>query len=283
MLFDDSPPTPLDYFATLVQSDAHFPLLEAAASIAQDEYPELDLQQVLGEVDQVQARLQRRISRNASALQRLRQLNQFFFAELGFGGNANNYYDPENSFLHHVLATRRGIPVSLAVLWLELAQGAGLQVRGVGFPGHFMVKVVLPTGQVVIDPLTGQSLGREELLERLEPYHDERGLVPDEMPLSLYLQAATPRDVVARMLRNLKEIYGAQHDAERLLAVQDRLVVLLPRVWEERRDRGLLYAAQGEPARAVADLEAYLAHAPGSEDAAEVAERLRALRRIVGQ
>ena len=85
------------------------------------------------------------------------------------------------------------------------------------------------------------------------------------------------------MLRNLKEIYGAQRDGERLLAVQDRLVVLLPRVWEERRDRGLLYAAQGEPARAVADLEAYLAHAPGSEDAAEVAERLRALRRIVGQ
>ncbi len=283
MLFDDSPPTPLDYFATLVQSDAHFPLLEAAASIAQDEYPELDLQQVLGEVDQVQARLQRRISRNASALQRLRQLNQFFFAELGFGGNANNYYDPENSFLHHVLATRRGIPVSLAVLWLELAQGAGLQVRGVAFPGHFMVKVVLPNGQVVIDPVTGQSLGREELLERLEPYQYERGLVPDDMPLSLYLQAATPRDIVARMLRNLKEIYGAQRDGERLLAVQDRLVVLLPRMWEERRDRGLLYAEHGEPARAVADLEAYLAHAPGSKDAAEVAERLRALRRIVGQ
>lgn len=283
MLFDDSPPTPLDYFATLVQSDAHFPLLEAAASIAQDEYPELDLQQVLGEVDQVQARLQRRISRNASALQRLRQLNQFFFAELGFGGNANNYYDPENSFLHHVLGTRRGIPVSLAVLWLELAQGAGLQVRGVAFPGHFMVKVVLPNGQVVIDPVTGQSLGREELLERLEPYQYERGLVPDDMPLSLYLQAATPRDIVARMLRNLKEIYGAQRDGERLLAVQDRLVVLLPRMWEERRDRGLLYAEHGEPARAVADLEAYLAHAPGSKDAAEVAERLRALRRIVGQ
>lgn len=288
MPFSYSLPTPLDYFAALVHSDAHFPLLEAAASIAQDEYPELDLQQVLGEVDQVQARLKRRIPANASPLQRLRQLNQFFFTELGFGGNANNYYDPENSFLHTVLTTRRGIPVSLAVLWLELAHASGLRARGVAFPGHFMVKVVLPNGQVVIDPLTGQSLGREELLERLEPYPYARKLSEDDMPLGLYLQAAMPRDIVARMLRNLKEIFRAQQDWERLLAVQNRLVVLLPQVWQERRDRGLLHADHGDPAQAIADLEAYLAHVPdktteqNARETAAIAERLHALRRSVG-
>ena len=137
-------PTSLEYFASLVQSDDHFPLLEAAASLAQDEYPELDVQQLLGDMDQLLARIQRRLPADAPALQRLRTLNQFFFTDLGFGGNVNNYYDPENSYLNAVLCTRRGIPISLAVLWMELAQGLGLHVRGIAFPGHFMVKVLLP-------------------------------------------------------------------------------------------------------------------------------------------
>ena len=144
-----SAPTALEYFATLVQSDEHFPLLEAAACVAHDEYPELDVQQLLGDVDQLQARLRRRLAPDAASLQRLQVLNQFFYGDLGFGGNVNNYYDPENSYLNAVLRTRRGIPVSLAVLWMELAQGLGLQVRGVAFPGHFMVKALLPQGQAV--------------------------------------------------------------------------------------------------------------------------------------
>ncbi len=146
-----SVPTSLEYFASLVQSDDHFPLLEAAASLAQDEYPEFDTQQLLGDVDQLLARIQRRLPADAPALQRLRTLNQFFFVDLGFGGNVNNYYDPENSYLNAVLRTRRGIPISLAVLWMELAQGLGLHARGVAFPGHFMVKVLLPKGQVVLE------------------------------------------------------------------------------------------------------------------------------------
>ena len=116
-------PTPLAYFANLVESDEQFPLLEAAACLAQDEYPELDVQRVLGDVDQLLARLKRRLPADASALQRLRLLNQFFFRELSFGGNLNDYYDPDNSYLNAVLRTRRGIPITLAVIWLELAQG----------------------------------------------------------------------------------------------------------------------------------------------------------------
>ena len=273
-------PTPLEYFRMLVQSDEQFPLLEAAASIAQDEYPDLDLQVVLGDVDQLLARLKRRIPADAAALQRLRTLNQFFFRDLSFGGNVNDYCDPDNSYLNVVLRTRRGIQISLAVLWIELAQGIGLHARGVCFPGHFMVKVNLPKGQVVIDPFTGQSLSREELSERLEPYKRRSGLVDEfEVPLGLYLQAAPPRDIVARMLRNLKEIHRAQEDWQRVIAVQNRLLILLPDAWAEYRDRGLAHAEQGHSQRAVEDLETYLVHAQDALDIDAIADRVADLRR----
>ena len=169
------PPTPLEYFATLVADDDAFPLLEAAASLAQDEYPDLDVQQVLGDVDQLVARLKRRMPPDAAALHKLRALQQFFYRDMSFAGNANNYYDADNSYLNAVLRTRKGIPISLAIVWLEVAQSIGLNARGVSFPGHFMIKVTLPRGQVVIDPLTGQSLSREEHSERIEPYKRRSG------------------------------------------------------------------------------------------------------------
>ena len=218
-------PTPLAYFASLVQSDDGFPLFEAAASLAQDEYPDLDVQQVLGEVDQMLARLKRRIPPDAAPMHRLRLLNQFFFTTLGFGGNVNNYYDPENSFINVLLRARRGIPITLAVLWLELAQGLGLSAQGVGFPGHFMMKISLPRGQVVMDPMDGKSLSREQLAERLEPFRRRSGLDvssgldDDDAPLGLYLQASPSRDIIARMLRNLKEIHKTQEDWPRLIGV----------------------------------------------------------------
>jgi regulator of sirC expression with transglutaminase-like and TPR domain len=280
MLLNLTAPTPLEYFGALVQSDDHFPLLEAAVSLAQDEYPDLDVQQVLGDVDQLFARLKRRLPADAAPLQRLRALNQFFFRDLSFGGNVNDYCDPDNSYLNVVLRTRRGIQISLAVLWIELAQGLGLHARGVCFPGHFMVKVNLPKGQVVIDPFTGQSLSREELAERLEPYKRRSGLVDEfEVPLGLYLQAAPARDIIARMLRNLKEIHHAQEDWQRLIAVQDRLVILLPDAWAEYRDRGLAHAEQGHTGMAVVDLETYLVHAQDALDIDAIADRVADLRR----
>ena len=273
-------PSPLQYFSSLVQSDAHFPLLEAAVSLAQDEYPELDVEEVLGDVDQLLARLKRRLPLDAPELQRLRALNQFFFRDLGFGGNINDYYDPDNSFLNTVLRTRRGIPITLAVLWLELAVGVGLNARGVAFPGHFMVKVNLPKGQVVIDPFNGQSLSREELTERLEPFRQRSPISEEfEVPMGLYLQSAPPRDIIGRMLRNLQEIHKTQEDWPRLIAVQDRLIVLQPDAWTEYRDRGLAWAAQGDVAYAVADLEMYLAHAEEALDIDSIAERVAQLRR----
>jgi regulator of sirC expression with transglutaminase-like and TPR domain len=280
MLLNLSAPTPLEYFGSLAQSDDQFPLLEAAVSIAQDEYVDLDVQQVLGDVDQLLARLKRRLPADAAPLQRLRALNQFFFRDLSFGGNVNDYCDPDNSYLNVVLRTRRGNQITLAVLWIELAQGLGLHARGVCFPGHFMVKVNLPKGQVVIDPFTGQSLSREELAERLEPYKRRSGLVDEfEVPLGLYLQAAPARDIIARMLRNLKEIHNAQEDWQRLIAVQDRLVILLPDAWAEYRDRGIAHAEQGHTELAVVDLETYLVHAQDALDIDVIADRVANLRR----
>ncbi|BCO27751.1 hypothetical protein MIZ03_2640 [Rhodoferax lithotrophicus] len=281
-------PTPLEYFAALVQADTDFPLLEAAITLAQDEYPELNVQQVLGDVDQLLARLTRRLPTDAGPLQRLRTLNQFIYRDLNFAGNFNNFTDPDNSFVHVVLRTRLAIPISMAVIWLELAQGIGLKARGVGFPGHFLVKVHLTEGQVVIDPLTGQSLSREELAERLEPYRHLSGL-DDELdaPLGLYLQAAQPRDIIARMLLNLKQIHAVQEDWARLIAVLDRLIVLLPQDWTAYRDRGLAQAEMGRTGHALEDLDTYLAntqseaHSGLFPDRAAIARRVADLRRTI--
>jgi len=271
-------PTALQYFAALVAEDAGFSLLEAAVAVAHAEYPQLDAQGVLQQLDTLAERLRRRLPADAGALQRLRLLNRYFFQELGFAGNVNNYYDPRNSYLPEVLKTRRGIPITLALLYVELATQVGLTASGVSFPGHFLVKVRMPRGEVVIDPFNGQSLSREDLDERLQPYRRQHGLEGEfEAPLGLFLQSAPPRDVLARLLRNLKEIHRSAEDWLRLIAVLDRLVILLPQAWEERRDRGLAHAELGQQAAATADLAVYLAHRPDAEDAAALRRRMAEL------
>ena len=271
-------PTALQYFASLVAEDQGFALFEAAIAVAQDEYPGLDPQGVLAQVDALAERLKGRVPADAVVLQKLRFLNRYFFQDLGFAGNVNDYYDPRNSYLHEVLVMRRGIPITLALLYIELATQIGLRARGVSFPGHFLVKLRAGKGEVVIDPLSGQSLSRSDLEERLLPYRRSRGLTGEfEMPLGLFLQAAAPRDMIARLLRNLKEIHLGAKDWSRLLAVCQRLVVLLPQAWDERRDRGLVHAELGDHEAAVLDLQAYLQHQPDADDAAPLRERLRDL------
>lgn len=273
-------PTALQYFAALVADDASFSLTEAAVSVAQDEYPQLDPQAVLADLDALADRLKRRLPADVAPMQKLRLLNRYFFQELGFAGNVNDYYDARNSYLPEVLRTRRGIPITLALVYIEIAGQLGLVAHGVSFPGHFLVKLSLPRGEVVIDPFSGHSLSREDLDERLAPYRRQRGLVGEfEAPLGLFLQAAPPRDVIARLLRNLKEIHRSADDTPRLLSVLDRLVVLLPEAWEERRDRGLARAELGRPQEAAHDLAAYLDHRPDAEDAPALRRRLAELRR----
>jgi regulator of sirC expression with transglutaminase-like and TPR domain len=289
MDFASRSPTPLEYFASLVRDDEGLPLLEAAVCIAQDEEPSLDVARVLDDVERMLRRVRLRLTADADDLTRLAVLTQVFYKELGFGLNANDYYAPENSYVHEVLRTRRGIPVSLAVIWLELAQGLGLRAQGVPFPGHFLVKITLEAGLVVMDPLSGQSLGLDSLAERLAPFRQGTDrmagadLDEGETPLGLYLQACPPRDLLARMLRNLKEILRSQEDWPRLLAVMDRLVVLLPGDIQERRDRGLVHAELGHAGQALSDLQAYLEAEPLAADHGALQARMREISDAAGQ
>ncbi len=261
-------PTALQYFAALVAEDEGFPLLEAALALAQDDLPQLDVQGELAAIDALGLHLVQRVPADAVPLQRLRMLNRYFFHELGFAGNVNNFYDRRNSLLPVVLQTRRGIPISLALLYIELAAQAKLQAVGIAFPGHFLVKVHLHQGEVVIDPCSGRSLSREVLEDRLLPFRQRQHLAAeDEAPLGLYLQAALGRDVIARMLRNLKEIHRSVLDWERLAQVQQRLVILLPQAWDEYRDLALALAELGCHAAATVALQTYLKHRPRAVDA----------------
>lgn len=274
-----APTSAFEYFASLVAEDEHFPLLEAAAAVGLDDDPLLDVEAVLAEVDGMAERLRRRLPSDAGAVQRLRALNRYFFKELGFSGNVNDYYAAENSLIHRVLSTRRGIPISLALLYIELAGHIGLQARGVSFPGHFLVKLRMPAGEVVMDPFSGHSLSREALDERLEPFRQRQGLVGDfETPLGLFLQSTEPRYILARLLNNLKALYRERQDWPRLLGIQERLVALLPQAWEERRDRGLVLAELGLDEPAQSDLGAYLAHMPNAADAPLMQARIELMR-----
>jgi regulator of sirC expression with transglutaminase-like and TPR domain len=268
-------PTPLGYFATLVADDDSLNLLEAAVSLAQDDEPQLDVQAVLARVDELGRRLRQRLAPETVPAERLRQLTRFFHGELGFAGNLNNYYAAENSYLHRVLETRRGIPISLAVLLLELAEHAGLRAAGVPFPGHFLLKCRMGMGEIVIDPFTGSPMSSTRLEELLAVYRHGSELPADlDLPLEFFLRAATKRQILARMLRNLKEVHRAARDLPRQLAVHHRLVVLLPDDAAERRDRGLVLEALGEHDAAAEDLGVYLSRQPDAPDAAA----LRSLR-----
>lgn len=274
-------PTALDYFAALVAEDASLPVLEAAIAVAQDDEPDLDVQGELARIDALADRLRARVPPDAAPLQRLRLLNPYFFGELGFAGNVNDYYDPRNSSVPTVLRTRRGIPITLALLYIELAGQIGLKAHGVSFPGHFLIKVQMPRGEVVVDPFSGQSLGREALDERLLAFRQERGLVgDDEMPLALFLQPAAPREIVARLLGNLKVLHRAAGRWNRLLPVMRRLVILLPQDWDEHRDLALALAQVGQHAQAVDELALYLRHRPEASDVPALRRQADAWRRL---
>jgi len=267
-------PTPLEHFATLVAEDEGLNLLEAAASLAQDEEPHLDIQAVLARVDELGRRLRERLPAETVPAERLRQLTRFFHGELGFAGNLNNYYAAENSYIHRVLETRRGIPITLAVLLLELAEHAGLRASGVAFPGHFLVKCRMGLGEIVIDPFTGSPMSSTRLDELLAVYRQGSELPSDlELPLEFFLRAASKRQILARMLRNLKEVHRAARDLPRQLAVHHRLVVLLPDDAAERRDRGLVLEALGNAVAAVDDFGFYLSRQPDAPDASAVQAR----------
>lgn len=223
------PVSELDYFRTLVADPARTPLFEAAASIAQDEHPGLDLQSVLSNIDALGQVLAERCRDASTELKRLQTTTTFFYRELGFSGNVDGYYDPQNSYLHKVLETRRGIPITLALIYIELAGIVGLNAEGIGFPGHFLIKVNLHEGPVVLDPFTGISLSKEDIVERLGPFSKSLGLDSETaIPIAKFLRAASTQEILLRMLRNLREIFRQQGQPQKLKRVLERTLILDP-------------------------------------------------------
>jgi len=252
-------------------------LARACLMIAQDAYPRLDVDRYLGDIERMAIRLRARIPQSGQPEERVVALNQFLYGDLGFWGNTDDYYDPRNSYLNEVLERRTGIPITLSIVYLEVGRRIGLRLQGVSFPGHFLVKLRLKKGELVLDPFTGgEPRSESDLRSRLE-----QALTPErprQLDLDRYLAPATPRDIVARVLRNLKGIYTKDGKLERALAVMQRLLLVLPESAEELRDRGLIYAQLECFRPAVADLQSYLRRSPEAADASDIHAKVVELR-----
>jgi regulator of sirC expression with transglutaminase-like and TPR domain len=255
----------VDFRQYAARPDDRLDLLTGALLIARDAHPGLDFQAQSDKLDQLAAPLRKRhISELPAALQ-ARAIGDHLFIRNGFRGDAENYYDTRNSFLNDVLERKAGIPISLTVLFVEVARRAGVTARGVGFPGHFLARVEDADGSVIVDPFAGgATLTRRDLVELLKR-------VAGKMKFQEGMLEPTPvRHIIARMLMNLRGIYAAQGDYPRLLLVLDRLIDLMPDVTDELRDHGYLCAKLGAPRAAIENLQRYLGVLPNAGDVVEV-------------
>lgn len=251
-------------------SDIHLP--EAALLVASYRYPDLDVQHYLGELDALGETLRRRVSPAAQASDRIVALNQFLFGDLGFAPNADDYYDPRNSFLNDVLDRRVGIPITLSLVYMEIGRRVGLPLQGVCFPGHFLVKCKVSDGLVVLDPYSGGiSLGLADLQRRLR---EVRGGEVSRAIIAGLLVAASNKEILLRVLRNLKAIYLRGHQLEDALAIMDWIVGAAPDQAAEIRDRGMVYQELDCFRAATADFSRYLEIEPSCVDAEDIRQRL---------
>ncbi|MFN2643677.1 MAG: SirB1 family protein [Burkholderiales bacterium] len=270
---------PLAAFTELLErDDSRIDLAHACLMIAQDAYPDLAVERYLGDIERMAMRLRPRLRDAGGAEERVALLNEFMYGELGFRGNADDYYDPRNSYLNDVMDRRTGIPITLAVLYMALGRRIGLPLEGVSFPGHFLVRLRLRAGVLVLDPFAaGASQSEMDLRQRLARVIPPgvAGDVPvSELPLDQFLDAATNRQIIARVLRNLKAIYRDRDEPERLLAVLNRMVIVAPDAAVELRDRGIVYQRLECYRAALNDLRHYVEREPNAADLEEVRARL---------
>jgi regulator of sirC expression with transglutaminase-like and TPR domain len=257
-------------------------LAEAALLIAAHEYPGLDVFAYLRRLQDLGTELKRRLRRDIGPTDAVIALNRYLFDELGFGGNTQDYYDPRNSFLSDVLDRRLGIPITLSIVYVEIGRRLGLALHGVSFPGHFLVKCAARDGVIVLDPYErGASLSIEDLQRRLRVLRG--GSAPPPDVARHMLAAAGKKDILARMLRNLKSIYLERRDPARALAAADRIIALEPRAADEYRDRATLYLELECHRAALSDLRNYLMLKPDAGDAASVHRRVVELQQIAAR
>src|SRR5919106_3799989 len=265
----------LEAFAEVVaRDDARIDLAQACLMIAQDAYPSLDIDRYLGEIERMALRLRAKLPQTYGAEERIVALNQFLFEDLGYWGNTDDYYDPRNSYLNEVIDRKTGIPISLSILYMELGRRIGLPLEGVSFPGHFLVRLKLRGGVLVLDPFAGGAPQSEDDLrsrvKRVIPDGVADDLPAAELPLDQFLEPATKRQILSRVLRNLKGIYREADKPERMLDVLNRMLLVTPGASAELRDRGLVYHRLECYRAALKDLSDYSQREPDAPDQDEV-------------
>ncbi|MCW5621630.1 MAG: tetratricopeptide repeat protein [Burkholderiales bacterium] len=272
------PPSLDERFAHLVAlPDEQINLAEGALLIAKSAYADLAIEHYLTRIESLARSLGERLDSEDPIATRIGALNQFLFREQGFGPNAEDYYDPRNSYLNDVLERRIGIPISLSILYMEIGRRIGLPLQGVPFPGHFLVKCPLQQGLVVLDVYSGgMSLTIKDLQQRLR---EVRGGEVSRAIVAGMLTAAGHKQILARMLRNLKAIHLEKRDYLRALPVMHWLLMVAPEDAAEVRDRGMAYVELECFRAAVTDLEKYLQLSPAANDAEEIRGHLIELRR----
>jgi regulator of sirC expression with transglutaminase-like and TPR domain len=238
----------------------------AALTIALTDYPTLDIAACLAEIDRLAVAVARRCGAEGDVYRTLAALNHVLFTEQGFRGNRDNYFDAKNSFLNEVLERKTGIPISLSVLYMEVGQRVGLVLAGVSFPGHFLVKCTAVSDDIVIDPYSGGEVRSRSDLDRMlrEMSSGKLGFSPE------FLKPASKKQILKRMLANLKAIYLRNNDLIKTLAVLDRLIILDPAAAGEVRDRGLLHLRLECFSQAREDFQTYLRLAPSASDAVAI-------------
>jgi regulator of sirC expression with transglutaminase-like and TPR domain len=246
----------------------------ATLAIATQEYPDLKIENCLSQLDALGQAVELRIGEERNPYRVIAALNTVLFKEHGFQGNRAEYYDPKNSFLNDVITRKKGIPISLSVIYMEVARRVGLSLGGVGFPGHFLVKYHDAEIEILIDVFNeGEIRAREDLDQMLQQLY--RGQVSYQPG---FVAPLSKRDILRRMLNNLKWIYLEKGDPLKTLSVLDQLVILDPGSASEIRDRGLLYITLECYAQALEDLESYLRLAPGADDAPRIKAQIESVR-----
>jgi len=254
----------------LSEKEEKIDLARACLLIAQDAYPGLDVERYMGEIESLALRLRTRLKNVGGVEERVIALNEFLYEDLGYWGNTDDYYDPRNSYLNEVIDRKTGIPITLAILYMEIGRRIGLPLEGVSFPGHFLVRLRLRGGVLIFDPFSGGAPQSEpELRQRLQRVIPE-GVAADvsvaELPLEQFLEPASNRQILARVLRNLKGIYRESDKPERLLQVLNRMLVVSPDAAAELRDRGFVYQRLECWRPALQDLTDYLQRDPEAAD-----------------
>jgi regulator of sirC expression with transglutaminase-like and TPR domain len=246
------------------RADSDLDLGRAALLIAHGEYPELSIATSLALLEEVAVGVAALLPPGAEPRSIAHAIRKRLFHDLEFRVNEAEFYDPRNSYLNDVLVRRLGIPVSLTVVFLEVARRVGLEAFGVSYPRRFLIKYVSDGQEWIVDPyLHGEEFSGADFRAHMA----ERGSTPEHV-LEYYLAAVTRRQLLTRMLTNLKGIYTSRPDHERALRIQEYLLAINPWSFEEIRDRGILRERTGDRAGALADLETYRQHAPEAEDAA---------------